>query len=123
MKPDNNWINTRVITKDLETILGVPVHLSEDYLITIENLIIHKFIEVSMDQDAEDYQIELPYLGSLVISPLPHHKLSVEFTPRKSFYNKLCKAYYDKESPLIIQCAKALGGTLSNKFEEGDGNE
>ena len=122
MKSDDNWKETRLLAEDLQNLIGLPSKVTEDYLKIIENLLIHKFLEVVMETDdfkGKDCQIELPYLGSLVISVDDKDKLHVDFTVRNIFYRKLKSAYYNRESPLTEQLEKILGQELVQRFEEG----
>lgn len=121
MRPDDNWKETRILAEDLDTLLGLPKDITEDYLKILENLIIHRFVEQLEDCHdfrGKDCQIELPYLGSLVISVDDKNKLSTDFVVRDTFYRKLRNAFHSKESPLISQCGKILGEELVKKFEE-----
>lgn len=120
MNPDNNWKETRLLSQDLSEILGVPVQATEDFLLVMENLIIHKFIETISDEDfrGKDCQIELPYLGSLVISVDDKNRMNINFVVRKSFYKKIKNAYNNKNNPLSDQLCKILGYKLSQIIEE-----
>lgn len=121
MRPDDNWKETRILAEDLDTLLGLPKDITEDYLKILENLIVHRFVEQLEDcQDFrnKDCQIELPYLGSLVISVNEKNKISTDFVVRDTFYRKLRNALYSKESPLVSQCGKILGEDLVKRFEE-----
>lgn len=120
MKPDDNWAETRILAEDLDTLLGIPKGVSEDYLKVLENLIVHRLVEqVREEKDfrGKDCQIELPYLGSLIISIDNKNKISTNFVVRDTFYRKIRKAFHTKESPLVSQCSKILGEDLLNKFE------
>lgn len=123
MNADDNWKETRLLAEDLENLLGVPKNINEDYLKIIENLIIHKFVEQIMDDDESinnDYCIELPYLGSLIISINNINQLDINFVPRAAFYKKIRNAYIKKESPLLDQCTKILSNEYVKRFEESD---
>lgn len=125
MNPDANWKETRILAEDLDTLLGIPVGTSEDFLTVLENLIIHRFVEILRDtdqRDTTDYSIELPYLGTLVITPTGKKKLqlSISFSPRSVLYRKLKSAYFSHESPLVTQLGKLLGDQLVSKFENGE---
>lgn len=121
MRPDDNWKEVRLLAEDLDTLLGLPKEVSEDYLKILENLIVHRFIETISNEDfrGKDCQVELPYLGSLVVSVDESDKLSLNFIPRSTFYRKIKNAYYKRESPLVTQCAEILGQDLVKKYEEG----
>lgn len=121
MRSDDNWKATRDLTEDLEDLTGIPKEVSEDLLMIIENLIIHKFIEAVADKDYDGKGccIVLPYLGSLDIVTDDRNQISLNFIPRNSFTRKIKSAYYNQESPLVVQCAKILGEDLVNKFKEG----
>lgn len=124
MNPDNNWKETRATSKDLSELLGVSVSTVEDFLTILENLIIHRFVEsiAESEDPPEDISIELPYLGSLVVSTVGGKggRLSISFVPRQSFYKKVRKAYLSLESPLINQVNLILGGHLVEMLEEGE---
>lgn len=123
MNADDNWKETRLLAEDLENLLGVPKNINEDYLKIIENLIIHKFVEQILDDDESinnDYCIELPYLGSLIISINSINQLDINFVPRTAFYKKIRNAYIKKESPLLDQCTKILSNEYVKRFEESD---
>lgn len=124
MNPDENWKETRATSKDLSELLGVSVSTVEDFLTILENLIIHRFVEVisESEESLEDVSIELPYLGSLVISTIngKGSRLSISFVPRQSFYKKVRKAYLSLESPLINQVNSILGNRLVEMLKEGE---
>lgn len=123
MKPDDNWRETRLLAEDLDTLLDLPVNTTEEFLKIMENLIIHRYVEAISNEDfkGKDCQIELPYIGSLIVSTDDKGHLSTDFVVRKAFNRKLRNAYYNRESPLINQCAKILGQDLVEKFEEDGG--
>lgn len=122
MKSDNNWKETRLLAEDLSNLIGLSPEMTENFLKIIENLIIHKFLEVVSEEDndlkGKDIQIELPYLGSLIISINDKDKLTTDFVVRNIFFRKLKSAYYSRESPLTEQVEKILGQQLSHEFEE-----
>ena len=119
MKVDDNWRETKVTLEDMESLLGIPSRVSEEYLKILENLLVHRFLEemLSCEEDQASYQVDLPYLGSLVIHK-KGTKLSTDFAPSSSFYRKLKKAANSQESPLVRQCAKLLGQDLAEIFTE-----
>lgn len=121
MNPDNNWKDTRASAEDLSLLLGVSVQTVEDFLVVLENLIIHKYVEElsKTDESTVDINIELPYLGSLVVSTNEKGQISTSFAVRRTFYRKLKKATNLMESPLTSQLCKILGNQLVEKFEEG----
>lgn len=126
MRPDDNWRETRLLAEDLDVLLGLPKNVTEDYLKILENLIIHRFVEKIADEEdfrGKDYQIELPYIGSLIVSISENSKISTDFVVRNSFYRKLKSACFSKTSPLVDQCADILGRDLAQKFEEGTIND
>lgn len=123
MKPDDNWKETRLLCDDISNLLDIPRGVSEDYLTVLENLIIHKFAEaVCLEEDCrgKDFSIELPYLGSLIVSIDSKNHMSVNFAVRSAFYKKLRAAYTRKESPLTSQMYSILGDLLIEKMEEGE---
>lgn len=119
MNPDENWKETRASAEDLSLLLGVSTSTTEEFLKVLENLIIHRFVEALTDTESEEVSIELPYLGSLVIS---RQKKSPEitFVVRPAFYRKIKEACHTLKSPLTSQISAALGQKLVQKFEEGD---
>lgn len=121
MNPDNNWKDTRASAEDLSLLLGVSTQTVEDFLVVLENLIIHKYIEElsKTDESTADISIELPYLGSLIVSTNEKGQISTSFAVRRTFYRKLKKATNLMESPLTSQLCKILGNQLVEKFEEG----
>lgn len=86
MKVDDNWNETRITCQDIETLLGLPRDVSEDYLTILENLILHKLaLSLRENPDSENYQVSLPYLGSLVIHTNLGKLESIDFVPRRVF--------------------------------------
>ncbi len=124
MKSDTNWKETRLMAADLDVLLGIPVETSEKFLKVLENLIIHRFLEMVMDsediQDGKTYHIELPYLGSLVINMVKQNKFIIDFVVRKSFYQKIKDAIATKESPLVKQLEVELSRNLLKRYEESE---
>lgn len=120
MNPDENWKETRATAEDLSILLGVPTSTTEEFLKVLENLIIHRLVEVLSDSESEDVAIELPYLGSLVISDPKKKYPDISFVPRKAFYRKIKDACQSLKSPLTSQIGVALGQKLVQIFEEGD---
>lgn len=121
MRTDDNWKETRVLAEDLNTLLNLPNNISEEYFKVLENLIVHKFLEKLLedeDNNGKDYSIELPYIGTIVVS-VENDRLSTSFSVKSSFYKKIKSAYDTKESPLVKQCSDILGEVLSRKFLEG----
>lgn len=119
MNPDNNWRETRATAEDMSLLLGVSVTDTENFLKVLENLIIHRLVEELADSEAEDVSIELPYLGSLVVSREKKYP-EISFVPRNSFYRKIKDACRTLKSPLTSQVEVALGQKLVKIFEEGD---
>lgn len=122
MNPDENWKETRLTAKDLSVLLGVSVSTVEEFLVVVENLLIHKLVETLSEVDDignTDVCIELPYLGSLVIS-IDKRKVSTNFVVRPSLYRKIKKACSSLESPLTEQLGEILGECLLKKYEEGE---
>lgn len=122
MTPDDNWKETRVLAEDLSELLGIPKQASEDFLLVLENLIIHKLVEKLSDEDCkgQDISIELPYLGTLIISVDEQGRVSEDFVCRKTFARKVKSAVNQRESPLVSQLGKILGESLVKKMEEGE---
>lgn len=122
MTPDENWKETRVLCEDLSELLGIPKQSSEDFLLVLENLIIHKLVEKISDEDCkgQDISVELPYLGTLIISVDERGKVSEDFVCRKTFARKIKDAVNRRESPLVSQLGKVLGEHLVKKMEEGE---
>lgn len=121
MKVDDNWKQTRVLAQDLNKLLNLPTETSEKYLQILENLIVHKFLEsVLSKEDNTCYEIELPYLGTLIIEVTDKGHLSTDFVVRPLFFKKLQAAYNTNESPLIQQCTDLLSEKLVKQFEEGE---
>lgn len=125
MNPDENWKETRVTAQDLSQLLGIPVKATEDILTVLENLIVHRFVEKISDDDIRgtDVSIELPYLGSLIVSVRDNGGVETSFVPRKVFYNKIKKACYSRNSPLVEQLSKVLGEELVSRMEKGEVEE
>lgn len=124
MKVDDNWNETRATCQDLESLLELPKDISEDFLLILENLILHKFaLSLRENPECESHQISLPYLGDLVIHQEKGKLNSVDFVPRKVFYKKIKNICQTKESPLVEQCASLLGKDLVSKFLSGEGGE
>lgn len=123
MASDENWKETQVLVKDIAQLLGVPPGMTKDLLKTLENLIIHKLVEAVSTEDNpsdKDYAIELPYLGTLVVSLTGRRdQVSLSFAPRNSFYRKVRKACHTLESPLTEQVGEILGEHFVNLYEEG----
>lgn len=120
MNPDKNWKETRASAEDLLLLTGVPVNVTEEFLKTLENLIIHRFVESLADsEDKCDVSIELPYLGSLVVSNDKKYP-EINFVPRPAFYRKIKNACHSLESPLTSQVSDDLSRKLVRLFEEGD---
>lgn len=123
MNPDENWKETKATAKDLSVLLGVPESSTQNFLEVLENLIIHKLVEsLSSEEDIsdKDFSVELPYLGSLIVSLSgSRDSVSLSFVPRNTFYRKVRKACHTLESPLNDQVSAILGNHLSKLFEEG----
>jgi len=120
MNPDNNWIETRLYAQDLSSLLGIPVQATENFLLVLENLIVHKIAErVPEDSHNKDISIELPYLGSLIISIDSKNKVTTNFVIRNALYKKIRTACHKKESPLSDQISNILGDHLVHLMEEG----
>lgn len=122
MRPDDNWKDTRASAEDLSELLNIPVKATEDFLTVMENLIVHKLVETISDEDilGKDIAIELPYLGSLVISIDDRGHLSTNFVIRGTLYKKIRNAYLKRESPLVSQIESILGDDLVKRMKEGD---
>lgn len=124
MIPDDNWKQTRILAEDMSDLLAnVSVEDTETFLKVLESLIVHRFVEETIkvnDFRGKDCEIDLPYLGSLVISIDDKNKMSINFTARKVFERKLRAAYVHHESPLPNTMSKLLGKHLVSKMEDGD---
>lgn len=122
MKPDDNWKETRLLAEDISQLLNIPRGVTEDYLSVVENLIIHKFIECTNGEDirGQEVSIELPYLGSLIVSVDEKGHITTSFVVRNVFYRKLKNAYQKHESPLVSQLGDILGKALVERMEEGE---
>lgn len=123
MTSDENWKETQVLIKDIAQLLGVPPGMTKDLLKVMENLIVHNLVELiakEKNPSDKDYAIELPYLGTLVVSLTgSRDQVSTSFVPRKSFYRKLRKACHTLESPLVEQVGQILGEHFAELYEEG----
>ena len=119
MKTDNNWIETRILSDDISSLLGVPNKTTEDFLLTIENLVVSRLLTVLGDDDCKgkDYSIELPYLGTLVVSCSNKGNITTNFVCRPLFYRKIRKAVNCRVNPLEYQIGKVLGDYLVSKME------
>lgn len=122
MRPDDNWKEVRASAEDLSDLLNIPVRATEDFLTVLENLIVHKFVETISDEECrgKDIAIELPYLGTLVVSIDENDQMSLNFVARKVLYRKVKNAYVKRESPLVSQLESILGDHLVRKMEEGE---
>lgn len=122
MRPDDNWKEVRASADDLSDLMNIPVRATEDFLTVLENLIVHKFVETISDEECrgKDIAIELPYLGTLVVSIDENDQVSLNFVARKVLYRKIKSAYIKRESPLVYQLETILGDYLVKKMEEGE---
>lgn len=122
MRPDDNWRETRASAEDLSELLGIHPKATEDFLVVLENLIVHRFLEAISDDDCsgKDISIELPYLGTLVVSFDDHDQISTNFVIRKVLQRKIKTAYLKRTSPLVSQLETILGDHLVKKMQEGD---
>lgn len=124
MKTDDNWKETRLLAKDILDLTGVPIETTEHFLELLEDLIIHRFLEMVLSDNSNedtDYSIELPYLGTLVLAINPNNNnISTSFNIRKSLYKKIKSAYNSRISPLTCQIEENLKNRLVKKFEEED---
>lgn len=122
MNPDNNWKETRLLAEDISTLLGVPAKTVEDFLLVLENLIVHRLAETISQEDfnGKDCSVELPYLGSLVVSCDDKGKVSTDFVVRPALYRKIrAVVNHSSTSPLIKQLCEILGEDCVRKMEEG----
>lgn len=121
MNPDENWKETKACSEDLSTLLGIPESSVQEFLEVLENLIIHRLVETLLSEDTisdKDFSVELPYLGSLVVSLSgSRDNVSLSFVPRNTFYRKIRKACHTLESPLNDQISSILGNHLSKLLE------
>lgn len=128
MKVDENWKQSRILAQNLDRLLNLPVETSEKYLQIIEDVLLHTFLEMVLSEVSSDtetdqvYEIELPYLGTLVITVREGKHLSTDFVVRPTLYKKLQNVYLKKESPLIHTCNNLLSQQLIKQFEEGEIN-
>lgn len=121
MNPDDNWLQVKDLCKDMESLTEIPCSVLEDLFKILENLIVHKFVENSLEFDGKDLEIVLPYIGSLVISSTEDKNgFSTTFTMRNAFYRKLKDAYRTKNSPLVSQLNSVLGKELVERFKNGE---
>lgn len=117
-RQDDNWYETQATIQDMSDLLGISPEAIDEFLHTLENLIVHRFLE-SVPEGSRDYEvaIELPYLGSLVVSK-EKGRLSTLFTSRRKFWRKLNQAAIHGTDPLVDQLGEVLGKQLVKKFEE-----
>lgn len=122
MRPDDNWKEVRASAEDLSDLMNIPVRATEDFLTILENLIVHKFTETISDEECrgKDIAIELPYLGTLIVSIGEDDQVSLNFVARRVLYRKIKSAYVKRESPLVYQLELILGDHLAKKMEEGE---
>lgn len=123
MRVDDNWKKTRILAQDIDQLLGLPVETSEKYLQVLEDLIIHNFLELVLSTDTKDetvFELELPYLGTLIITVKNGKHLSTDFVARPLFNKKLQTAYTAEKSPLVHTCVDLLSKKLVKQFEEGE---
>ncbi len=126
MKVDENWKQSRILAQNINRLLELPVETSEKYLQIVEEVILHTFLEMVLSAGEESnpgldqvFEIELPYLGTLVITAHDKH-LSTDFVVRPTFYKKLQNVYLKKVSPIIQTCNELLSQELVKQFEEGE---
>lgn len=122
MRPDDNWREVRASAEDISDLMNIPVRATEDFLTVLENLTVHKFVETISDEECrgKDIAIELPYLGTLIVSIDEDDQVSLNFVARKVLYRKIKSAYVKRESPLVSQLESILGDHLVKKMEEGE---
>lgn len=122
MNPDQNWKETKVVTKDVETILEVPCNEVNEILSLVEKLAIHRFVEILSDHEFKDKDvaIELPYLGTLILSINSRGKITYNFVVRNSMYREFRDAYRNRKSPLESDLSKKLSSELVKRFEGGE---
>ena len=122
MNPDQNWKETKVVTQDVETILEVPCNEVNEILSLVEKLAVHRFVELLSDHEFKDKDvaIELPYLGTLVLSINNRGKITYNFVVRNSVYREFRDAYRNRKSPLESDLSKRLGSELVKRFEGGE---
>ena len=122
---DENWEETRFLAQNVAKFLNKDPKEVEEILRTCEDFLVHRFLEMYLedeDHTGKDYAIELPYLGTLVVSFNTKVSCTYSFTPRKQFIKKLKRAYNQEESPLVEQLTKKLGDKLVTeyKIEKGE---
>lgn len=122
MNPDQNWKETKVITQDVETVLEVPCNEVNEILSLVEKLAIHRFVEILSDHEFKDKDvaIELPYLGTLILSINSRGKITYNFVVRNSMYREFRDAYRNRKSPLESELSKKLSSELVKRFEGGE---
>lgn len=122
MNPDQNWKETKVITQDVETVLEVPRNEVNEILSLVEKLAIHRFVEILSDHEFKDKDvaIELPYLGTLILSINSRGKITYNFVVRNSMYREFRDAYRNRKSPLESELSKKLSSELVKRFEGGE---
>lgn len=125
MNVDDNWKETRLLAEDIDKLLGIPSETSEKYLTILSSLIIHKFLESLLDNESKagTYQINLPYVGSLLVEINEKGQISTDFVVRGSFYKALKRAYTSHESPLVNLCTDYLSEDLLKRYKEGPSDE
>lgn len=121
MRPDDNWRETRAYASDVSSLDDkVDTKDVERIFNEVEDVIVHRFIELLNDMEdcqGTDVQIELPYLGSLVISFDDSGKMSYNFVVRQVLSKKLKSAYTSRESPLTEKYAKLLSDKFIKNLE------
>ena len=122
---DENWEETRFLVQNVSKFLEKDPKEVDEVLKTCENFVIHRFLEMYLedeDHTGKDYAVELPYLGTLIISFSTKVSSTYTFVPRKQFVKKLKRAYNQEESPLVEQLTKKLGEKLvaDYKIEKGE---
>jgi len=119
MRTDTNWIETRFLSENVAEFLGKSTEEVEEILKTCENFLIHRFLEIYLNDEThkdKDYAIELPYIGTFVVSFTTEVSRTFNFVPRQAFLFKLKKAYNQKESPLTKQLTKNLENKLVTEY-------
>lgn len=122
MNPDQNWKETKVVTQDVETVLEVPCNEVNEILSLVEKLAIHRFVEILSDHEFKDKDvaIELPYLGTLILTISSRGKITYNFVVRNSMYREFRDAYRNRKSPLESDLSKKLSSELIKRFEGGE---
>lgn len=127
MKTDGNWIKTRDLSKDIETITEIPYNYNEEFFKITESVILHKILEnielLELRGESvrnKDFEIELPYLGSLIVFVDNDKNISFNFTARPIFVKKVKECILKKKDFLSEHLEQKLENKLVEKFIESE---